>query len=210
MGEPFVHTRNGQDLTVMVRGRLREVVVAVAVLLGAAACSSSSSGPPSGSFSDPCAAKPQGGAVCITVLANKGVVGDVIGYLSSTKSPLKGKEWRLVLSSYHCYPGTGATPSCAPMKSYPTAARHGVPPIEMFCRLANGKKDTTSPGCHNTLDAEYATHGDWTGFPITSKGYTVHHAIWLCVSEQIASGKSWTSPSLTPTPTRACSAATPE
>jgi hypothetical protein len=90
-----------------------------------------------------------------------------------------------------------------------TAARHGVPPIETFCRLANGEKDTTSPNCHNTLASEYASQGDWSGFPLTGEGYTVRQKIWLCVSEQIASGKTWATPSLTPTPTRACSAVTP-
>jgi hypothetical protein len=193
----------------MDRGRLRKVVAAVAVLLGAAACSSGSSPGPPLPFGDQCAAKPQGGALCIKVLATNGVVGDVIGYLSSTESPLKGKAWRLVLSSYRCDPGTGATPSCTPTKSYPTAAHHGVPPIETFCRRANGETDTTSPGCHNTLDSEYASRGDWPGFPFSSKGYTVRQAIWLCVSEQIAAGKTWTSPVAAPAPARACSGVTP-
>jgi hypothetical protein len=182
--------------------------MAVAVLLGAVACSSGSSGPPVPRFSDPCAAKPQGGALCIKVLASSGVVGDAIGYLSSTESPLKGKDWRLVLSSYRCDPGTGATPNCAPMKSYPTPTHHGVPPVQTYCRLANGETDTTSPGCHNTLDSEYASHGDWSGFPFTSKGYAARHATWLCVSEQIAAGKTWTSPALAPVPARACSGVT--
>src|SRR3954471_6514738 len=57
----------------------------VAALLGAAACSSGSSGLPRPTGSGPCPAKPQGGALCIKVLTTKpGVVGDVIGYLSST------------------------------------------------------------------------------------------------------------------------------
>jgi hypothetical protein len=190
--------------------RLREVVAAVAVLLSTAACNSGpSSQPPIPPFSDPCAAKPQGGALCVKVLAEKGVVGDVIGYLALTESPLKGKDWRLVLSSYRCDPGTGARPTCAPMKSYPTSARHGMPPIQKYCRLSNGETDTTSPGCHNTLDSEYASHGDWSGFPFTSRGYTVHQAIRLCVSEQIAAGKTWVSPALTPTPARVCSDVTP-
>jgi hypothetical protein len=185
-------------------------LVTVGLVLVASACSPGSSTPfPTPPTGSPCSAAPQGGALCIKVLASNGVVGDVVGYLSSSASPLKGKRWRLSLTSYPCDPGTAAKAACAPLQSFPTATRHGVPPIETYCGLPNGKKDTTSAGCHDTLDAEYASHGDWTGFPLRSKGYTVRQEMWLCVSEQTLSGNTWTSPAVDPTPARACSRVTP-
>lgn len=196
------------DPYVLGRGRLRAGVVVLASLLGAVGCSGSA-GLPTPSFNNPCPAKPQGGGLCINVMSVNGVVRDVIGYLSLRDSPLAGRRWRLVLSSYGCDPGTGPTPACAASKTYPTAARHGMPPLETFCRQANGDTNTASPGCHDALAAEYASQGAWIGFPGSDgKGYRVGHQTWLCIAEQTASGHTWTTPTPQPTPPRACSSIT--
>jgi hypothetical protein len=189
------------------RRGLRAVAVLLGLLLGAVACGSSSSLSSPG-FSDPCVAKPQGGALCIKVYADGGTVRDVIGYLSSKESPLGGKRWRLLLSAYPCDPGTKPAPACAPAKSYPANAHRGKPTLESTCRRADGDTDSTSPGCHNTLNSEYASQGDWTLFPLGDKGFRVRQRTWLCVSEQIASAGRWVAPppQLSPDPLRACSA----
>ena len=188
------------------------VVLGIVILLCTTACSASVHlGSPVPKLSNQCAAKPGGGALCIHVLKVNGGVGDVIGYLASTESPLKGKHWRLVLSSYGCDPGTGTTPACSPVDVYPTATRHGTPPVQTYCRRADGTLDRTSPGCHNTLAADYASFGDWGGFAVGSDGYRPAQETWLCVSEQINSESGWTSPvtGSAPTPVRACSAVSP-
>jgi hypothetical protein len=197
----------------MGRGRkLRLTVGVAAVALTAAACGSGSSGRPfTLPLNGPCPPKPQGGALCIKVFSAHGMVGDVIGYLSSSDSPLKGKQWRLVLSTYRCDPGTGARAACRPVGTYPANPRRGVPPVGTFCRQPNGAPDTTSPGCHDTLATEYATMGAWAGFPLTQQGYAVPQRTWFCVTEQIASGHRWHAPppSEATIPGRACSAAAP-
>jgi hypothetical protein len=186
--------------------------VLLTIVVAATACSSSSSSQlPTLPLNGSCPPKPHGGALCVKVFADKGVVSDLIGYLASANSPLKGKRWRLVLTSYQCDPGIGAVPACRPAKSFPAAARHGVPPVATFCRQPNGQADTSSPGCHNTLATEYASMGAWRGFPFGARAYPLTHKTWLCVSEQIASGKAWTSPppAQEPSPIRACAAVAP-
>jgi len=178
------------------------------LIVAAAACGSGSSNSSPG-FSDPCLAKPQGGALCIKVYADDGTVRDVIGYLSSKESPLEGRRWRLLLSTYPCDPGTDAKPACARTKSYPATAHRGTPTIESSCRRPNGASDRKPPGCHNTLESEYASQGDWTLFPLAGKGLHVRQRTWFCVSEQIWVGGKWVAapPQLSPDPIRACSGA---
>ena len=189
---------------------VRHVLVVAAVLLGVTACDSGSSDRPT-PFSRPCLAEPQGGHLCIKMFASNGSVRDVVGYLSSTDSPLQGTRWRLTLDTFTCDPGTGITPSCRATHSYPGAARRGAPPIETSCRQPDGSTDTTSPGCHDTLASAYASVGDWPRFDVSGKGYVVREKTWFCISEQVASAGKWTSPSpaLRPTAARACSAVSP-
>jgi hypothetical protein len=146
--------------------------------------------------------------LCIKILSDKGTIGDVFGYLASSESPLAGTHWRLVLNSYHCDPGTSATASCAPVDTYPGPTRHGVPPINSYCR-SDGTTDTTSAGCHNTLASETGTHGDWSGLTLADHGLTVRQKTWLCVSEQVRSSRGWVEAPSEPAPRRACSAVAP-
>jgi hypothetical protein len=191
------------------RPRLVGAVVAALIGLGSVACSSNSSGLPTPRVGGPCAAKPAAGALCIDVIAKNGVVGDVIGYLASTESPLSGERWRLVLTTYGCDPGSGATPSCAATKTYPGPTRHGVPPIQSDCRRSNGTIDRTSAGCHNTLAEEVGTQGDWSGFALPTNAFTVRQQTWFCVSEQVDLGRVWGAPTVAPAPVRTCSSVSP-
>lgn len=187
-----------------VAGVVRLVVAVAAVLALTAGCGSSGGGP---GFSDPCHAQSGGGALCLDVPQTHGQVNDVIGYLSMTDSPLAGKRWRLTLSAYPCDPGTASAPSCRPAVIYPGEARRGVPPIEIFCKTSGGVTDTTSPGCHDTEAAFYASHGDWPSFPLKkSSGLSYSTNTWLCIAEQLRSGKSWIvpAPSNATTPIREC------
>ena len=145
------------------------------------------------------------------MFASNAIVRDVVGYLASTDSPLQGVRWRLTLDTYACDPGTGTTPSCSPTHSYPGITRRGVPPIETSCRQPDGSTDTTSPGCHDTLAAAYASHGDWPSFDVTGKGFAVHTKTWFCLSEQVLSSGTWTTPAppLRPVLPRACSSVPP-
>lgn len=161
---------------------------AIAIVLGIvggialAGCGSSSG------ISLPCAPQP-GGQLCIKVFESGLTVRDVIGYLAASDSPLAGKTWRLVLNSYTDCRGGGVV-DCR-VSAYLGPTRHGNPPLATSCRVINGSTVTAPSGCHDTLGAEYASHGDFTGlsvptrFPLNSR---------LCVSEEIRSGGSWKTP----------------
>lgn len=177
-------------------------VTALLAALTIAGCSASSTELHS-SNSVPCAAAPTG-AMCIKVIQEDGVVRDVLGYLSSSESPLRGHTWRLVLQGFPCDPGDGAQPTCAATASYPGPTRHGVPTRVGSCRQPDtGDVITDAPGCHDTLSQASAGLDDWKGFRVPASTGTPD---WLCVSLQVRDAQRWAVPeaSLRPTPPRDC------
>ena len=187
-----MHTRRGYRL-----------IVLAASALALAGCSSQAAFPPMPDAL--CASKPDG-ALCIHVIANGPVVGDVIGYVSYSGSFLAGKTWRLDLSSYSCDPGKGSRPACGPTATYPGRVHHGPGTASTYCKDANGATITAPPGCHDVLWSELATHGDWSGFNHVEndRPWTITTATWLCITEQVRIGRSWQLVTLT-TPLRDCS-----
>jgi hypothetical protein len=141
----------------MKRGVLALPVIAFAL----AGCGSSHG------LSLPCDSQPQG-ALCLKVFMNaKNKVTDVIAYLAVSGSPLKGKTWRLVVT-------TGGA-------KYPGPDRHGNPPRETFCHPSS-----TLSGCDDSLAAEYASGGDF-GPELPGAA----SAMSVCLSEEVLSDEKW-------------------
>ncbi len=108
---------------------------------------------------------------------------DVIAYLSASESPLAGKTWRLVLT--------------AGGRTYPGPSRHGTPPIQVYCKDANGQTITTADGCHDTLAEARAV--DFLGF---NPPVSLQSAGDICIAEQIETNGTWHTAA---PPARACS-----
>ena len=184
------------------RRRCGPLVLAM-IVLALSGCSSSGTSALPTTVDSKCAAK-ENGALCIQVIKNGAVVGDVFGYVSYSGSFLRGKTWRIVLSRYSCDPGTSSRPACRPSASYLGRIHRGQGMASTYCKTANGATITAPPGCHNVFWTEVATHGDWSGYFTVDKPVRYPTRTWLCITEQVRNAGSWRLVTST-TPVRDCS-----